>query len=161
MNFKTADLCDEFTSIVQMGEPIFRDYGGIKTFGGPIATVKVFEDNVLVRRMLETPGEGRVLVVDGGGSKRCALLGDRLAGLGDQNGWAGVVIYGCLRDSVDVANIALGVKALASVPKRSNKKGEGDTEITLHFAGVTFTPGHYLYADPDGILVAPKDLLQE
>ena len=158
MTFKTADLCDDFTSIVQMAAPIFRDFGGNKTFGGPIATVKVFEDNVLVRRTLETAGQGRVLVVDGGGSTRCALLGDRLAGLAHDNGWAGVVIYGCLRDSVDVGQIAVGVKALAAVPKRSNKKGEGESDIPVRFADVTFTPGHYLYADEDGILVAPKEL---
>ncbi len=159
MTFKTADLCDDFSDIVQMAAPIFRDFGGNKTFGGPIATVKVFEDNVLVRRALETEGGGRVLVVDGGGSTRCALLGDRLAGLAHDNSWAGVVIYGCLRDSVDVGQIAVGVKAPAAVPKKSRKRAEGESNIPVRFADVTFTPGDYLYADEDGILVAPKDLL--
>lgn len=159
MTFKTADLCDEFIDILQIAAPLFRDYGGIKSFGGAIATVKLFEDNVLLRNMLETAGNGRVLVVDGGGSKRCAILGDRLAGLAYENGWAGVVIYGCIRDSADIADIAVGVKALGTMPNKSNKKGEGDTNIPVHFAGITFTPGHYLYADEDGIIVAGEDLL--
>jgi regulator of ribonuclease activity A len=160
MSFKTADLCDDFSDVVQMAEPIFRDYGGTKTFHGAIVTVKIFEDNVLVRQMLETPGEGRVLVIDGGGSTRCALVGDMLAQLAADNGWAGIVVYGCIRDSADIAEIPIGLKAINTVPRKSWKKGEGDTNRTVNFAGVTFQPGHHLYADVDGILVAEQALIR-
>jgi regulator of ribonuclease activity A len=99
MDFKTADLCDEFEQSVEVAEPLLRDYGGTTSFYGSLATVKVFEDNVLVREALETAGQGRVLVVDGGGSTRCALVGDQLAHLAYENGWAGIIVDGCIRDS--------------------------------------------------------------
>lgn len=159
MTIKTADLYDDFSTSVQVAEPLFRDFGGRQSFGGPIATVRIFEDNVLVRQTLETSGEGRVLVVDGGGSKRCALVGDRLAGLGITNGWAGLVIYGCIRDAAEISEMAIGVKALATMPRKSRKNGEGETNVPVSFAGVTFTPGHYLYADMDGIIVAEENLM--
>lgn len=161
MEFKTTDLADEFEDdpSLQMAEPIFRDFGGTIAFCGPIATVKVFEDNVLVRSTLETPGEGRVLVVDGEGSTRCALMGDLVAQIACDSGWAGVVINGCVRDSGDIAKIAVGAKALATVPRRSKKGGKGTVDVPLAFAGVTFLPGNYLYADEDGILIAKRNLL--
>jgi regulator of ribonuclease activity A len=161
MNFKTADLCDQFAAAVQVAEPLFRDYGGIKTFGGPIITVKVFEDNTLVRTLLETEGQGRVLVVDGGGSLRCALVGDRLAQLAGDNGWAGLVVNGCIRDSVEIAQIAVGLKALNTHPQKSRKGGSGEQNTPVQFAGVIFTPGHYLYADPDGLIVTERSLWGE
>lgn len=157
--FKTADLCDEFGPAVQVAEPLFRDYGGATAFGGQIVTVKVFEDNVRVRQTLETPGQGRVLVVDGGGSTRCALVGDRLAQLACDNGWAGIVVHGCIRDAAEIGAIPIGLKALNTVPRRSDKGGQGEREVPVRFAGVTFTPGHYLYADPDGVIVAGRELL--
>jgi regulator of ribonuclease activity A len=159
MRINTADLCDRHAAEVQVAEPLFRDYGHVRAFFGAIATVQVDEDNVLVRQVLETPGNGRVLVVDGGGSTRCALVGDMLATLGHQNGWAGMVVYGCIRDSLAVAHIAIGVKALNTNPLRSQKVGGGRCEVPVSFAGVTFTPGHYLYADEDGLIVAPRALL--
>ena len=159
MNFKTADLCDQFPTEVQVLEPLLRDYGGVTTFGGPIATLVVFEDSVLVRQALETAGEGRVLVVDGGGSCQCALFGDRLAQLAYDNGWAGVVINGCIRDTVAVARIPVGVRALATSPQRCHKQGRGTRDRPVHFGGVSFRSGHYLYADDDGVVVAPRDLL--
>jgi regulator of ribonuclease activity A len=154
MVFATADLCDEHGADVQVAEPVFRDFGGRSRFSGPIATCKVFEDNQLVRATLEGPGNGRVLVVDGGASLRCALLGDQLAHLGVKNGWNGVVVWGCIRDAAPIASMDIGVKALATHPRRSVKKGDGSTGIPVTFAGVTFEPGAYLYADEDGVVVA-------
>lgn len=161
MSVRTADLSDEFGKEVQVLEPLFQDYGGVSSFWGPIATVDVFEDNVLVREMLNRPGEGRVLVVDGGGSLQAALLGEELAGLARDNGWTGILIYGCVRDVAGLAEIAIGVRALASTPRASFKRGSGVCDLPLHFAGVGFRPGAYLYADEDGILVAQRDLLAE
>ena len=159
MNFKTADLCDEFGSLVQVAAPLFEDYGRVTSFCGQIATVKVFEDNVLVREILETDGRQRVLVVDGGASTRCALVGDRLAQLAYDNGWTGIVVNGCIRDSVEISSIPIGVKALHAVLKKSGKDGTGDRNVPVHFAGITFAPGQYLYADADGVIVSNRDLL--
>lgn len=154
----TTDLSDKYPDLVQIPEPIFGDFGGIEMFSGPMATVKTFEDNTLVRATLETPGLGRVLVVDGGGSMRCALLGDNLAKLAIDNGWSGVVVNGCIRDAAAIGELHLGVKALATHPRKSAKQNYGWTEVPVTFAGVTFTPGHCLYADMDGIVVAPHAL---
>ena len=159
MDFKTADLCDEFEGSVGVAEPLLRDYGGNTSFYGSLTTVKVFEDNVLVREALETDGQGRVLVVDGGGSTRCALVGDRLAQLAYENGWTGIIVDGCIRDSDEISRIPIGVKARHAVPKKSAKRGAGERDVPVRFAGLTFTPGDYLYADPDGIIVADRDLL--
>lgn len=156
--FATADLCDAHGAAVQVVEPFFRDYGGTRAFSGPIATVKAHEDNTSVRALLETAGQGRVLVVDGGGSLNCALVGDQLARLGAQNGWAGVVVYGCVRDAGELEKIPFGVKALGVNPRRSEKKGPGEVNLPVTFAGTTFEPGHYLYADADGIITAAEAL---
>lgn len=158
MQIKTADLCDEHAADVRVAAPIFRDYGGNMAFKGPLCTVQVYEDNVLVRAALEESGAGRVLVVDGGGSLHCALVGDLLAALAQRNGWAGLVVYGCIRDSATVARLAIGVKALATNPLRSAKLGAGARDVPVSFAGLTFTPGNYLYADEDGIIVAEHAL---
>ena len=154
----TADLYDTHGEKLRVAAPIFRDFGAIRSFAGAAATVKVFEDNSLVRAALETPGAGRVLVVDGGGSLRCALVGDKLALLGQQNSWAGIIVYGCIRDSVPISRIALGVKALATNPRKSVKKGEGEFDVTLRFAEVTIAPGDYVYADEDGVMIADHKL---
>ncbi len=158
MTTSTADLFDQHADRLQVADPVFRDYGGSPEFHGPIETVKVFEDNTLVRAALEEAGEGRVLVVDGGGSLRCALLGDQLARLGVDNGWSGIVVYGCIRDVAHIAALEIGVKALASIPAKSVKRGEGQRGIALRFAGVLFRCGEHLYADRDGIVVAPTAL---
>jgi regulator of ribonuclease activity A len=157
-DFKTADLCDDFADRVQICEPIFRDYGGVLRFAGPIATVKCFEDNSRVRERLAEPGEGRVLVVDAGGSLRCAMLGDNLARIGQDNGWVGVLMYGCIRDSAEIARMRIGVKALATLPLKSEKRGVGLNDVEVRFAGVTFLPGAYLYADEDGVILAAETL---
>lgn len=156
--YKTADLFDQHGDRIQTLEPIFRDYGGRADFHGPVATVKLHEDNSLVREYLQTQGNNRILVVDGGGSLRCALLGDQLAALASQNHWSGLIIYGCVRDSMKLSQMDLGVKALATHPAKSVKQGQGSADVTLRFAGATISPGDYAYADPDGILVSKSKL---
>lgn len=158
MRFTTADLCDGFDGRIHVAEPLFRDWGGHVSFAGPIETLRVSEDNALIRGALEESGEGRVLVVDGGGSLRCALVGGRLATLAGHNGWAGIVVHGCIRDSAEIATAPVGVKALHAVPRKSAKMGAGDRGIPVTFAGVTFTPGHWLYADADGLVVTETRL---
>jgi regulator of ribonuclease activity A len=159
VSFATADLCDRHEGEVRVVDPGYRDYGGLERFSGPIATVKVHEDNSLVRAALETPGEGRVLVVDGGGSLRCALIGDVLAGLAQQNGWVGLLVYGCIRDAEAIAGIPIGLKALGTHPRKSVKKGAGDRDLPVTFSGVRFSPGDHLYSDRDGTVVASRPLL--
>lgn len=155
--YRTTDLYDVHGENLQIAEPIFSDFGGCRVFGGPIATVRVCEDNVLVKQRLSEPGKGRVLVVDGRGSRWCALLGDRVATLALNNGWAGIVIHGCVRDVVELAEIDVGIKALAAMPRKSRKIGAGEVAVEVTFAGVTFRPGAWLYADEDGMVIAESE----
>lgn len=157
MEVATADLCDNHSDL-QVAQPLLRDFGGRHTFHGPIATVRVIDDNTSVRALLEQPGNGRVLVVDNGGSLRCAVVGDQLAALAHANGWMGLVIHGCIRDSAALAAMPVGIKALAAMPRKSEKRGPGAIGAAVTFAGVTFTPGHYLYADSDGIVLSASAL---
>ncbi|MCU7892923.1 MAG: ribonuclease E activity regulator RraA [Candidatus Thiodiazotropha sp. (ex Ustalcina ferruginea)] len=150
---KTADLYDIHEEKLQICNPGFCHYGGHHAFHGAIATLKCFEDNSLVRDQLDQPGQGRVLVVDAGGSLRCAMLGDLLAQKGVDNGWAGVLMFGCIRDAVEIGEMPLGVMALATNPRKSVKKGVGEVGGEVNFSGVTFKPGEWLYADEDGIVV--------
>jgi len=158
MTFKTADLFDDYGDQVRVCDPIFRDFGGHARFYGSIATVKCFEDNSLIKAALGEPGEGRVLVVDASGSLRCAMLGDLIAASAVEHGWRGAVLYGCVRDTVGLAGMALGVKALAANPRKSEKRGEGQRDIPVSFAGVRFRPGDHIYCDEDGILVSAEAL---
>lgn len=158
ISFATTDLSDAHADTIAHVDPIFGDYGGRLAFHGPITTLKVFEDNALVRTAVEGPGEGRVLIVDGGGSTRCALFGGNLAQLAAQNGWAGVIIFGCVRDRDELEAEQVGVKAIGHHPRKSIKKGLGDRDVSVTFAGVTFLPGAWAYADRDGIIVAPTSL---
>jgi regulator of ribonuclease activity A len=160
MKFSTPDLCDQHaeTRHLQIAEPIFRSFGGASSFWGRITTLKVFEDNVLLRATLEEKAEDRVLVVDGGGSHRCALLGGNLARLACDNGWRGIIVYGCIRDSMEIAQLPIGVRALHTHPLKSHKRGGGDRDSLITFAGVNFRTGYYLYADEDGIVVAEDRL---
>ncbi len=158
MSFTTPDLYDAHEKEVQVADPLFRNYGGAPRFCGSIVTLRLHEDNSLVRTALEEPGNGRVLVIDGGGSLRCALVGDQLAVLARKNGWAGIVVNGCIRDSVEIGNMDIGIKALNTNPRKSVKKGAGDRDIPVAFAGVTFRPGEFVYADEDGVLVSAKRL---
>jgi regulator of ribonuclease activity A len=158
MNLATTDLCDAHPDL-QVCDPVFADYGGVYKFHGPIRTLKIFEDNALVRSTLETPGNGAVLVVDGGASMRCALVGGNLGVLAVKNGWAGLIVNGCVRDSEELIEQDVGIKALATHPRKSEKglhSGHVDKAVT--FAGVTFKPGAWLYADGDGVVVSATKL---
>ena len=157
MSAQTADLCDAH-AVVRVVAPMFRSYGKLARFAGRISTVSVHEDNVLVRDALSAVGHGRVLVVDGGGSLRCALLGDNLAQMAHDQGWAGLIVHGCIRDSAAVASIAVGVLALATHPRKSAKRGAGERDVPVTFGGVTFTPGEHVYVDEDGVVVSERAL---
>ncbi len=155
----TADLCDKHIDRLQVLDPMLSDFGGLGMFEGEIVTLKLFEDNTLVRTMLEKDGSGKVLVIDGGGSFRCALVGDQLAELAVENHWRGLIVYGCVRDTRQMMDMELGVKALAASPVKSIKRNEGQVNIPVRFGGVDFIPGNYLYADEDGVVVAECPLL--
>ena len=152
------ELCDQFPELVQVVEPMFGNFGGRETFSGEIVTLKAFEDNSLVREQVALPGEGKVLVVDGGGSMRRAMLGDMLAEKAEKNGWEGIIIYGCIRDVNAIAGLDLGVQALGAHPMKTDKRGLGDVDVSVKFGGVVFNPGEYVYADNNGIIVSPSEL---
>jgi len=159
LSFATADLCDSHEDQIRNGQlrivaPMFRSFGGRPAFSGPVATLKLFEDNSFVRKALDQPGNGRVLLVDGGGSLRRALVGDQLAALGVKNGWSGIVVYGAIRDAAAIAAMDIGVLALATHPQKTDKKNVGEADVAVSFGGITCHPGEWLYADSDGILVA-------
>ena len=161
MPFCTADLCDSYSDNEDfyIADPIFQHYGGKPKFSGQITTLKLFEDNSWVRKALEEKVENRVLVVDGGGSHRCALLGDQLAKLACENGWQGVIIYGCIRDSAEINQMPVGVRALHAHPLKSRKKGVGTKDLLITFAGVNFRNNQYIYVDQDGIIVSGTALV--
>lgn len=160
MNFVTCDLCDDNADIVSVVTGLnWFSYGGRKAFGGEIVTVKCFEDNSRVKEHLGTDGKGRVLVVDGGGSLRNALIGDMIAANAVKNGWEGVIIHGVCRDVDALAELDLGVLALGCVPIKSVRREEGLLNVEITFGGVTFRPGEYVYADNNGVICAPKALL--
>ncbi|MBV1813289.1 ribonuclease E activity regulator RraA [Pseudomonas viridiflava] len=158
MHYLTPDLCDAYPDLIQVVEPMFSNFGGRDSFGGQIVTVKCFEDNSLVKEQIALDGKGKVLVVDGGGSLRCAMLGDMVAEQASKNGWEGLLIYGCVRDVDMLAQTDLGVQALASHPKKSEKRGIGELNVPVTFGGVTFKPGDYLYADNNGVIISPSPL---
>ncbi|MDX2428402.1 MAG: ribonuclease E activity regulator RraA [Xanthomonadales bacterium] len=158
MTYSTPDICDQFPDQLQIAEPLFKEFGGKDSFSGEIVTIKCFEDNSLVKQNLATAGHGKVLVVDGGGSLRCALLGDLLGAMAVQNGWQGVLVYGCVRDVEILKSMDLGVRALNCYPLKSNKRNEGQLNVPVRFAGVNFELGQYLYADENGIVVANEEL---
>ena len=154
----TPDLCDQYPDLVRVLEPMLRSYGGRKQFSGAIVTVKCFEDNSCVKQLVGTPGEDRVLVVDGGGSMRRACLGDMLAEKASSNGWSGIFIYGCIRDVDEIMAIDIGVQALGVHPVKTEKKDIGEINIPVTFGGLTFVPGEYLYADNNGVVVSAEPL---
>lgn len=158
MSWTTPDLCDRFPDVV-VAAPIFRSYGGCSAFAGPLLTVKCFEDNSRVRELAAEPGEGRVLVVDGHGSLRYALLGDQIAQTAVGNGWAGIVVHGCVRDVEVLTTLPLGVMALHAIPRRTQRRGLGEVGVVVHFADVTFVSGHWLYADANGLLLSSTPLV--
>ena len=154
----TTDLYDDHESSVKTCSTQFRDFGGKTSFYGPIRTVRCFRDNQLFRALLDEPGNGAVVVVDGGGSTESALMGDIIAAKGAKNGWSGVVILGAIRDSAAVGEIDIGVKALGVNPAKSAKQGIGDVDASLSFGGIDFEPGHWIYCDEDGVLVSQHEL---
>lgn len=158
MEFLTPDLCDEYPELVRVLEPMMKNYGGRQSFGGEIVTIKCFEDNSLVRERVAQPGKGKVLVVDAGGSKRRACLGDMLAEKAVSNGWEGILMYGCIRDVDAIAALDLGVQALGAHPMKTEKKGVGEFNLEVTFGGVVFTPGEYVYADNNGVIVSQSPL---
>ncbi|MBB6220049.1 ribonuclease E activity regulator RraA [Rhizobium leguminosarum] len=155
---KTADLVDAHGDDVHFCNLPFLKLGKRTSFVGPIATVKCFEDNALLKSELQKPGEGRVMIVDGGGSSRVALLGDQIAMILRDNGWAGIIINGAVRDSAEINGMDVGVFCLSVSPKKSVKDGAGKTGIPIQFGGVTFTPGAFVYVDADGVLTSSRDL---
>lgn len=152
MTCSTADLVDEMGASLQSVSLQFRNFGGHTRFTGPIRTVKCFRDNALLKSVLGTPGGGAVLVIDGEGSLESALVGDIIAGLGVDNGWAGIIVHGAIRDSVEIGTLPIGVKALGTNPWKSSKEGTGETDVPVTFGGVTFVPGHTVWSDEDGIV---------
>jgi regulator of ribonuclease activity A len=156
----TADLWDENEALLSCVDPIFNHFGNKKAFSGKISTIKLFEDNSLVRKQLELDGNGKVLVIDGGGSLRCALVGDQLALLAIQNNWEGLIVNGCIRDSQVINSMDIGIKALNTCPVKSIKRNQGEINILVEFGGITFIAGEYIYADADGILVSQQNLLK-
>ena len=158
MEFVLPDLCDEYPDLVRVVEPMFRNFGGRTSFAGEITTIKCFEDNSLVARAVEENGEERILVVDGGASLRCGLLGDNLALKAAENNWAGIIIYGCVRDVDELVQINLGIQALNAMPLKSIKRNVGVRDQVLEFGGVSFVPGEFVYADNNGVLVSSKPL---
>jgi regulator of ribonuclease activity A len=158
MNLSLPDICDQFIDEILVFDPVFRDFGARRKFSGEIVTIRCFEDNSLVGEAVRTPGHGRVIVVDGGGSLRRALLGDLLAAAAAENGWQGLVINGAVRDVEILETIDLGIKALAACPVKTDKRGEGQRDVPLRFAGAQLEPGQFLYADANGIAVARNRL---
>lgn len=159
MLISTPDLCDDNPELVRVCEPMFANFGGREAFGGEIVTIKCHEDNSLVKENASKPGTGKVMVVDGGGSLRRALLGDMIAAEAVNNGWEGLIIYGCARDVDALAELDLGVQALAATPLKTEKRGIGDLNVPVTFGGVIFVPGEYVYADNNGVIVSAKPLL--
>jgi regulator of ribonuclease activity A len=154
----TTDLCDAHGDVLRVVAPLFHEFGARRRFAGVIRTVKVYEDNVLVRATLEQAGQGCVLVIDGGASLRCALLGDQIATLAHANGWEGIILNAAVRDVEALGAIDIGIKALAACPRKSAKHGWGERDVPVAFGGVTFTPREWLAADADGIVVAAAPL---
>lgn len=161
LDFKTTDLCDDHSDSLQISNIAFLSFGKKMRFSGKIETVNVYEDNVLILEALENVPKGSVIVVNGGGSKRCALLGDRLAGIAQSRNLSGIIINGYVRDSVDLAKIDVGILALGTHPLKSKKNGTGERNGILHFGGVDWRPGEYVYADEDGVVISKQPLLTD
>ena len=161
--FATCDLCDvhknDASGQFRVLPPVFKNFGGLARFSGPVSTVKCFEDNSLVKAAVDSPGEGRVLVVDGGASLRRALVGGNLGAAAAKNGWAGVVVDGCVRDVMELAQCSVGLRALAAMPLPTEKRHEGQRDIPVQVQGVWVRPGDWLYADEDGMVVMASPLI--
>ncbi|HIF9385979.1 TPA: ribonuclease E activity regulator RraA [Photobacterium damselae] len=158
MEYNTSELCDIYLDQVDVVEPMFNSYGGRGSFGGQITTVKCFEDNGVLRSVLEQSGVGRVLLVDGGGSLRRALIDIDIAQLAAENEWEGIVVYGCIRHVDELDELDLGIQALASMPVGADNQSVGEVDVPVNFGGVTFLPEDHLYADNTGVILSPEPL---
>jgi len=158
MEYNTSALCDIYLDQVDVVEPMFSNFGGCASFAGQITTVKCFEDNGLIRSVLEEDGNGRVLLIDGGGSLRKALIDAELAVLAEENEWEGIVVYGCIREVDELEDMSIGIQALASIPVGAAKQDIGEIDVPVNFGGVTFLPEDYLYADNTGIILSQEPL---
>jgi regulator of ribonuclease activity A len=159
VEYLTPDLCDEYPEQVRVLSPLLRQYGKRRSVGGEVVTIKCFEDNSRLKEQVAVPGMGRVLLVDGGGSLRCALLGDLLAAKAQESGWAGIIVYGCVRDVDVLAEMDLCIQALGSHPQKSTRRGEGQLNIPMQIGGVLIQPGEFLYADNNGVIISAVPLM--
>ena len=158
MKFVLPDLCDQYGDSLRVLSPMLKNFGGNNCFHGKISTIKCHEDNSFVADAVKEEGDGLVLVVDGGGSLRCALLGDNLAAIAASNSWAGIIVFGCVRDVAALKDISLGIQAIAPHPMKSVKRKVGLRDVEVSFGGVSFIPGQYVYADDNGVLVSEDEL---
>ncbi len=158
MEYNTSALCDIYSDQVDVVEPMFSNFGGSASFAGQLTTVKCFEDNGIIRSILEENGEGRVLLIDGGGSLRRALIDAEIAAFAEENNWEGLVVYGCVREVDELEDMNIGIQALASIPVGAISKEVGEVDIPVNFGGVTFLPEDYLYADNTGIVISQEPL---
>ncbi|NLS13506.1 ribonuclease E activity regulator RraA [Vibrio sp. SM6] len=158
MEYNTSALCDIYLEQVDVVEPMFSNFGGRASFAGQITTIKCFEDNGLIRETLEQDGVGRVLLIDGGGSLRKALVDSEIASLAEENEWEGIVVYGCVREVDDLEDMNLGIQALASIPVGAAAQSIGEVDVAVNFGGVTFLPEDYLYADTTGVILSQEPL---
>jgi regulator of ribonuclease activity A len=158
MKFVLPDLCDQYGDSLRVLSPMLKNFGGNNCFHGKISTIKCHEDNSFVADAVREEGDGSVLVVDGGGSLRCALLGDNLAAIAASNSWAGIVVFGCVRDVVALKDISIGIQAIAPHPMKSVKRQVGLRDVEVSFGGVSFIPGQYVYADDNGVIVSEDEL---
>ncbi|KDM90627.1 ribonuclease E activity regulator RraA [Photobacterium galatheae] len=158
MEYNTSELCDIYLDQVDVVEPMFSSYGGRSSFGGQVTTVKCFEDNGLLHTVLAESGVGRVLLIDGGGSLRRALIDAELAQLAVQNEWEGIIVYGCVRHVDELDELDIGIQAMASIPVGADRQGSGEVDIAVNFGGVTFLPEDHLYADTTGVILSPEPL---
>ncbi|MGD8112593.1 ribonuclease E activity regulator RraA [Vibrio sp. TRT 21S02] len=158
MEYNTSALCDIYSEQVDVVEPMFSNFGGSASFAGQLTTVKCFEDNGLIREILEQDGLGRVLLIDGGGSLRRALVDAEIASLAEENEWEGIVVYGCVREVDELEDMSIGIQALASIPVGATQQGVGEVDVPVNFGGVTFLPEDYLYADNTGVILSQEPL---
>ncbi|MCM2678303.1 ribonuclease E activity regulator RraA [Echinimonas agarilytica] len=161
MEYNTSELCDTYADLIDVVEPMFTNFGGVSSFGGQIVTIKCFEDNGLIQNMVQESGVGKVLLIDGGGSLRRALIDINIAEQALENDWEGIVCYGCARDVDALAELEIGIQALTSIPVGSESQGHGEVDVAINFGGVTFLPEDHLYADSTGVVLSTEPLDME
>ncbi|HCH01224.1 MAG TPA: ribonuclease E activity regulator RraA [Vibrio sp.] len=158
MEYNTSALCDIYQDQVDVVEPMFSNFGGLTSFAGQLTTVKCFEDNGIIRSILQEDGTGRVLLIDGGGSLRRALIDAEIAALAEENDWEGLVVYGCVREIDDLEEMEIGIQAIAAIPVGATQNNIGEVDVPVNFGGVTFLPEDHLYADNTGVIISQEPL---